>query len=422
MKDVTVLEFNGMQYPVRTEELQKVPESNIIVIREYDGICKDFNLTETTRSNTIQFLIILSKAIPKKFNEITSQDLLQYVRTANIQPSTKSIYIIRMKKFFKWLYKDENPECIKGLINGKVKQNRKKWSDLVTEEEVQKIIDTYPDIQHKALISVLYDSACRVGEIVKLKRKDVVCKDGLWTISVDGKTGVRNVPLTLSVVYFAPWFNELHPAKKDGEAPVFISFSHKDWYKPMVERSIGREAVWTILQQGVDASQIGKKVHPHLLRHSRLTWLADHGMTENMMRIFAGWTPGSNMPAIYIHTNPQKVNDKIIEIQNGKPVKPIEEQKSKLLPRECPRCQAKNDPSAPYCKQCWLPLEMKVSMMETIMIDLMRSEIYKEESEIARQEGRFLDMEQLAHKLQEWKAESNRPDRKQVPPPLPQPL
>ena len=41
---------------------------------------------------------------------------------------------------------------------------------MLTEDEIQKLIDSYPEVQQKALVSVLYDSACRVGELVGLKR------------------------------------------------------------------------------------------------------------------------------------------------------------------------------------------------------------------------------------------------------------
>ena len=53
-------------------------------------------------------------------------------------------------------------------------------------------------------------------------------------------------------------------------------------------------------------------------------------------------------------------------------------------------------------------------MAETLMVDLFRSSIYKEETQVAKEEGRYLDLEHLADKLQEWKAESANPRRKQV--------
>jgi len=403
MKEIVNLSINGMQYAVRKEEWERVPPQNFKTIVEYDQTVKDENLTNITRENTIQFLLMFSKVMQKSFRDMTAKDLKNFLDDCKAGNATKANYIIRMRKFFRWLYEDENPECIKLLKNGKIKEQHKKWSEMLTEENIQNIIDTFTNIQHKALVSVLYDSACRVGELVGLKRKDVVCSNGLWTISVDGKTGVRNIPLTFSTVHFMPWFNESHPFKDDPEAPVFFSMSHKDLYKEAQDRSLCITSVWYLLQQGARSANINKKIHPHLLRHSRLTWLSDHGMSENMMRIYAGWTNGSNMPAVYLHTNPANIALKIRQIQGTASPEEMKPEPSKLLPKKCPRCNAENDPSSPYCKQCWLPLDIKVGLAETIMVDLVRSTWYDVVSRAHVKEGEYVPIEEMAESFQVFK-------------------
>jgi len=411
MKQFTKLDLNGMQFTLQTEEWNKIPKNNFETIVEYDKANKRLNLRDATRENNIRVLMPLAKYFQKPYKQITNKDLLGYIDALDVSKGSKSTYIVQIRKFFKWLYQDENPQVIKGLVAPKSKTVKKKFSDMLTEDEIQKLVDSYPDPQHKALVAVLYDSACRVGELVGLKRRDVVCNNGLWTISVDGKTGVRNIPLTLSTIYLEPWFNRYHPSKND-DAPLFISMCHRGLNKKMDERKLLITGIWQILKRGKKASDIKKKVHPHILRHSRLTWLSDHGMSENMMRIYAGWSNGSTMPAVYLHTNPQDVVKKINEIQGGEQASKPEP--SKLVPRECPRCKTLNDLSSEYCSKCWLPLNVQVSMAETLLVDLFRSSLYKEESQVAKQEGTYLDLEHLAGKLQEWKAESANPRRKQV--------
>ena len=414
MKQRVSIQFNGMTYSIFKEEWDKICPQNQQTLSEFDLSNKRLNLSESTRANNLSFIIGLSKKIQKPYKEITRQDLNGYFDVLNLSDKTRSQYILLTRKFFKWLYGKKNPDCIKDIQPIEVKKTKLKFSDMVSEEEICKLIDSYPDPQHKALVAVLYDSACRVGELIGLNREDVVCNNGQWIISVDGKTGVRNIPLRLSSGFLERWFNEYHPFKDQRTAPLFLSMSNKQKYKALQERRLGVPAVWSILKQGEQASGIKKEIHPHLLRHSRLTWLADHGMPENMMRIYAGWTNGSNMPAVYLHTNPQDIALKIDQIQGSASPEQSKPEPSKLLPRECPRCHTKNDASAPYCSQCWLPLNIKVSMMETLVIDLLRSELYKDEAEIARQEGRFLDVEYLAEKLQDSVRESNKSGRKQV--------
>jgi hypothetical protein len=69
------------------------------------------------------------------------------------------------------------------------------------------------------LVAVLCDSLCRCGEIADLKRKDVKCEHGQWSISVVGKTGIRTVPLVFSQKYLEDWFNNYHRYKVP-EAPL----------------------------------------------------------------------------------------------------------------------------------------------------------------------------------------------------------
>jgi len=412
-REIIPIQFNGMKYNARKVDWDKVCPQNRQTLIDYDKANKRLNLSESTRANNLSFIILLAKKKQKPYKEMTQEDLNNYFDSLDLTNSTKASYIVLTRKFFKWLYQDENPECIKDIQPIEAKNTKLKFSDMITEEEIQKLVDSYLDPQHKALIAVLYDSACRIGELVGLNREDVICNNGQWVINVDGKTGVRNIPLTLSVIYLEPWFNRYHPFKDDGSAPLFISVSNQKKYTNVENKRLGIPGIWSILKQGEHASGIKKKIHPHLLRHSRLTWLSDHGMSENMMRLYAGWEPGSNIPAIYLHTNPQDIVKKINEIQGGTP-EPVKPEPSKLLPKECPRCHTKNDVSSQYCKQCWLPLNIQVSMAETLLIDLFRSSIYKEESEIAKKEGRYLDLEHLAGKLQEWKADSANPRRTQV--------
>jgi len=414
MREITELNFNGMLYAIRNDQLERISKQNLQTLIKYDLQNKREGLGNTTRANHISFLVKLSKNIPIPYEEMTRKKLNGYIDTLQLNNSSIQQYVIMIRKFFKWFYQKKNPDCIKDLKILKVKNNILKFSDMLTEEEIQKLIDAYPEPQHKALVSVLYDSACRVGELVGLNREHVKCNNGLWTISVDGKTGVRNIPLTLSTIYLEPWFNQYHPFKENKQSPLFFSVSNREKYKEPLNRRLGIPAVWSILKQGEKTSGIKKEIHPHLLRHSRLTWLADNGLSENMMRLFAGWEPGSNMPAVYLHTNPVNIATKIYQKQGSAPPEQLKPEPSKLLPKKCPRCKVENDPSSPYCKHCWLPLNIKVSMAETMMIDLFRSDLYHEESKIAQQEGRYLDMEHLAGKLQEWKQESNKPNRKQV--------
>ena len=106
-------------------------------------------------------------------------------------------------------------------------------------------------------------------------------------------------------------------------------------------RKLGREA------------GLNKHVHPHLLRHTRATHLANV-LTEAQMREFFGWTKGSDMPSVYVHLSGRDVDSVLLKHYGIK----VEASTEDLLePRTCPWCKAVSSPSARFCQSCNAPLD-----------------------------------------------------------------
>jgi integrase/recombinase XerD len=57
---------------------------------------------------------------------------------------------------------------------------------------------------------------------------------------------------------------------------------------------------------------INKKIHPHLFRHSRATYMANY-LTEAQMNMYFGWVQGSNMPSIYVHLSGRDIDDAVLK-------------------------------------------------------------------------------------------------------------
>ena len=76
------------------------------------------------------------------------------------------------------------------------------------------MINHTDNARDKALIAVLYESACRAGEIANMNIKDVVTDQYGAVVMVDGKTGMRRLRLIDSSPYIAQWIDQ-HPTKDD---------------------------------------------------------------------------------------------------------------------------------------------------------------------------------------------------------------
>ena len=76
-----------------------------------------------------------------------------------------------------------------------------------------------------------------------------------------------------------------------------------------------------------------------------------------MNHIF-GWKQGSDMPSIYVHLSGRDVDDAILGIYG---LKTSEEEKPKLTPKICPRCQQRNVYDGKLCSKCGLALDINAA-------------------------------------------------------------
>ncbi len=108
---------------------------------------------------------------------------------------------------------DEMPKIVDYQI-GQPKPKVLKPEEILLPSDIKKMIQACSNSRDKVLISIMFESACRVSEIVNLKIKNILV-DGYWIkVSVKGKTGERNIRLIDSVGYIQNWINE-HPDRKN---------------------------------------------------------------------------------------------------------------------------------------------------------------------------------------------------------------
>ena len=266
------------------------------------------------------------KYVKKPFDKITKEDLVSFfndMESGNLKNKwgrpygkyTIELCKSQAKKFFKWYTGEKEPEIVSWIqINVKKAYKKKTSADILSPEEIGILIKTANNPRNKAIVAVLYDSATRVSEFTNILLGEIIQRGNQISIVVDGKTGQREIPLNMSVPYLKTYL-ETHPYKDDKGKPLWIN---------QYGRQLKITGVYYLVHGLGKESKIQKKVSPHLLRHSRLTDLANKGMTETQMKIFAGWTDTSTTPAKYLHLTNDNVRRKIYELDSR--VDPIEEE------------------------------------------------------------------------------------------------
>lgn len=315
--------------------------------------------------NSLYHLKYFGIGVKKPFLEVTSQDIENYFISLRSwkkwgkktgSPLKERTIIgknVALKSFFKWLYVREGikyegdyPELVKDL-NTKVPRNEIQPSDLLTPIEVRSMIEACYKQRDKAVISVLYESGCRALELCSLKIKDVNIETQAIELSIRvSKTIPRTVILINSYLHLLDYLN-VHPYKKDPEAPLFINTSNGQF-----GRSLLYQGLDSVVRTAKKRAGIRKRVTLHLFRHSRATELAAKGWTEAQLRKWFGWSVTSGTPTIYVHIGQSDIKKKVFE-EHGllSEQESIEElqQRTALEPVECQSCGERNPPDAISC-------------------------------------------------------------------------
>jgi ribosomal protein L40E len=145
-----------------------------------------------------------------------------------------------------------------------------------------------------------------------------------------------------------------------------------------------------ILKTAAKGAGLNKRVTPQILRHSRATFLASKIPEATMNQIF-GWKQGSDMPSIYVHLSGRDVDDAILGVYG---LKKAEEERPKLTPIICPRCNENNPYDGKFCSKCGLALDIEAATQ----IDEARNETDKV-MDVLMEDKEFRDM--LLKKLKE---------------------
>lgn len=298
------------------------------------------------RERVTSYLATLARQNAKPFHEFTRDDVQKLVgkmESSNYSEWTKYTYKIMLKQFFRWLRGmngNQNPPET-AWISVRMKNSKKLLpEDLLTEEEIKKLVNSAKNPRDKALVMVLYDSGCRIGEILSLRLKDVVSDEKGFYLLVTGKTGSRRVRLMPSVAALANWINH-HPQKTEPQAPLWVEVKGKN------HDALTYSYTRLLLKRLFAEAGIRKRSNPHLFRHSRATFYAA-SLPESLLKEQFGWTQSSKMVGTYVHLSGKNVDDALAEMYGGKK----EKRQPALTIKICPRCEFTNDFNAQHCARC----------------------------------------------------------------------
>lgn len=264
-------------------------------------------------------------------------------RLKKVAPTTARNELKLAKQVFRWLgLSTEDLKTVKIAKGEGVTVD-----DLYTRDELTAIFGACHDTRDKAILEVLFESACRASELLSMTFETVSFNDdGTATIVVRGKTGTRQVPIFQSVPALKLWMN-VHPT---GKGKVWLTLRQP--YDPLTYSGL-----FQLIRKKIRAAGLKrpKRKLVHMFRHSRITELVKLNVRGQTLAKLVGWTKDSGMEAVYVHLSTEDVKNELhTKVFGLEPDKAIYE--PLLKSTACPRCNTRNEQSARVCVGCNLPL------------------------------------------------------------------
>lgn len=223
-------------------------------ILEYNSYLKRFDFDKFSQQGIIKFIDAHNNIVARAF----IKNLLHYVQTS---------YGADVKVFVKDI---EIPK-----VTGRKK---KRILEVITRDEVHKIGDALSSERNKLMLFITFYCGLRVSELVGIKPYDFNWTTWISEPTKQGRLKVLGKGNQQDIVFVPQWLM----------ARVY------QWVKNKVSKKQSKNDPlfkigwrrWREILYNASFEAIGRKIHPHLLRHSIGTWLGDNNWDVKDIAVF----------------------------------------------------------------------------------------------------------------------------------------
>jgi integrase len=234
----------------------------------------------------------------------------------------------------------------------KLQWKTKKPEDMLSPDEVSRVIQTARNPRDKALLATLYDGSNRPTELLRLKWSDIIRDEYGAYFTTDAKTDKeRRIRLTnISLGYLDQW-QKKHPDPSPDQYVFCTINATSKGIRPVSIDNLQR------LVKNIKRDTGIKKLKPSIFRPTRITHdvSAEYPLPFIMKKNWG--TLKTKMIDLYTNIDNNYLDETALRHANMKTVSDQKEKKTyKVEPPVCQKCSTVNLLEAQFCSKCMAPL------------------------------------------------------------------
>lgn len=223
---------------------------------------------------------------------------------------TQNYHLIALRAFLKYLAREDVPALAPEKID--LKKIPERIVDFLTHDEMERVFEMVDfrkkgGMRDRAMLETLYSTGLRVSELVSLNRRQVDLERREFTVRGKGRKP-RIVFLSTRCV---EWLRKYLVERQDNWEPMFISYGRNRTDEDLglgEKRRLTAYSVEEMVRKAARLAGIGKKVTPHVIRHSFATDLLHNGADIRSVQEMLGHA-SITTTQIYTHSTNERLRE-----------------------------------------------------------------------------------------------------------------
>lgn len=227
----------------------------------------------TLKSYGLHMKLFVRYSGDRDVKDYTYIEMKDYLSTSSERLKASSVItrIRFLKSFFRWAHEEGLTEKNEAARLKEPKLPKREPKPL-TVEEIEGMRDACETPLERSIFEFFYATGCRVGEVVKVKTKDIDWNQRM--LQVNGK-GNKN-----RTVFFDKrcevWLNKYLESRDDNQENLFVT-EHRFKANDGEPRTMSIAQIRWVLKRVAKRAGIEKSIYPHNMRHSFAMNMLENG-------------------------------------------------------------------------------------------------------------------------------------------------